>query len=198
MIGILALQGAFQKHYDCLKKINVKCCFVKHLEDLKICSGLILPGGETTAHLRLLKEPFWNALIEFGKVKPIFGTCCGLILLSTKIVGSPVPTLKLMDLTTERNAYGTQLDSFEDVVEAKLNGHSLSIKGCFIRAPKILEVGADVKVLATHSQNPVIVQQGLHMACTFHPEISMDTSLHAYFADYCNKSSLSNLISHSK
>ena len=191
MIGVLALQGAFQKHYDCLTKIDVECCFVKHLEDLKACSGLIIPGGETTAHLRLLKEPFWNALIEFGKVKPIFGTCCGLILLSTKIVGLPVPTLKLIDLITERNAYGTQLDSFEDVVEAKLNGHLVFIKGCFIRAPKILEVGSDVKVLATHDQSPVIVQQGLHIACTFHPEISMDTSLHEYFAGHCTSNSLS-------
>lgn len=198
MIGVLALQGAFQKHYDCLKKIDVQCCFVKHLEDLKDCSGLIIPGGETTAHLRLLKEPFWNALIEFGKVKPIFGTCCGLILLSTKIVGLPVPTLKLMDLTTERNAYGTQLDSFEDVVEATLNEDLVSIKGCFIRAPKILEVGPEVEVLATHSQNPVIVQQGLHIACTFHPEISMDTSLHEYFANRCKKNSINNLISYSK
>ncbi|MCH9632934.1 MAG: Pyridoxal 5'-phosphate synthase subunit PdxT [Chlamydiae bacterium] len=157
------------------------------MEDLEKCSGLILPGGETTAHLKLLKNDFWKALVEFGHVKPIFGTCCGLILLSSKIVGSPVPTLELMDLTTERNAYGTQLDSFEDEINAELDGQTVLVKGCFIRAPKILEIGPGVKVLATHFQNPVIVEQGLHLACTFHPEISMDTSLHAYFADRCRE-----------
>ncbi len=187
MIGVLALQGAFQRHFDCLEKIGVSAAFVKHPEDLKKCSGLIIPGGETTTHLKLLKDLFWQALLEFGKNKPIFGTCCGLILLSKEIVGQSVPTLKLMDLTTSRNAYGSQIDSFETAVDAQLDGQSVMIKGCFIRAPKIIKVGPAVKILAKHGQNPVIVQQGLHIGCSFHPEISMDTSLHNYFAKCCQQ-----------
>jgi len=148
---------------------------------------LIIPGGETTTHLKLIKAALWNDLLKFGKEKPIFGTCCGLILLSKEVTDKPVPTLGLMDIKTSRNAYGSQINSFEDEVEAYLDQKMIKIKGCFIRAPRIMSVGSGVSVLATHQGDPVIVEEGLHIACSFHPEVSMDLSLHEYFIKKCSK-----------
>lgn len=182
---MLALQGAFQKHLECLKQIGVQAELIKHPEQLKDCWGLIIPGGESTTHLKLLEPSFWNALLEFGQSKPIFGTCCGLILLATQVVGQPVRSLKLLDITVSRNAYGRQIESFEDSIEAVLDSKSISIKGCFIRAPKIIEVGESVKVLARHQGDFVLVENQLHLACTFHPEIFNDTQLHQYFVQKC-------------
>ena len=185
MIGVLALQGAFQKHLDCLKLIGEECAPIKHEHELKRCNGLIIPGGETTAHIKLLGKSFWNALAGFGQEKPVFGTCCGLILLASRVQGESTPSLKLMDITVARNAYGTQLDSFEDRLKVKLGNQEELIQGCFIRAPKIVEIGKKVQVLACHDNDPVIVEEGHLLAATFHPEISLDTTLHQYFASKC-------------
>lgn len=185
MIGVLALQGAFQKHLDCLHQLGIQGTLIKHPVQLENCLGLIIPGGESTAHLKLLGPLFWQALLEFGQSKPIFGTCCGLILLSTNVVGQSVKSLKLLDVAVSRNAYGRQIQSFEDHVEARLDQQKVTIKGCFIRAPKIIEVGSDVKILAYHHQDPVLVENQLHLACTFHPEISGDLQLHEYFSKKC-------------
>lgn len=194
MIGVLALQGAFQKHQDCLHKLNVPSKQIRHPEELEECAGLIIPGGETTTHLKLLKEKFWEALLEFGAIKPIFGTCCGLILLSKEVVDSPLPTLGLMNIKASRNAYGSQVESFEDEIEAEFDEEKIKIKGCFIRAPKIIEVSSSVSILATHNESPVIVEEGLHLACSFHPEVSMDLSLHKYFARRCQRKNEAHLI----
>lgn len=196
MIGVLALQGAFQKHFECLQKLSQPAKLIRHPSELEDCMGLIIPGGETTAHLRLLTEPFWQALKSFGKVKPILGTCCGLILLSKEVFDNPVRTLKLMDIKVQRNAYGTQIASFEDQVVTKIDHQEVLIKGCFIRAPKIVEIGLKVRVLATHQNCVVLVENSLHIASTFHPEVSMDLTLHEYFIRKCLKLNNSVLIKH--
>lgn len=182
MIGVLALQGAFQKHIDCLNILRVKSTLVKTIEDLQKCDGLILPGGESTAHHRLINDKFWLELQEFVVKKPTFGTCCGLILLSKKITNhSDFKTFQALDIEVERNAYGTQVDSFFGTVDACLDGEKKCIKGCFIRAPKIKQVGDFVEVLAIHNNYPVIVRQNNVLACSFHPEVLDETLLHKYF-----------------
>lgn len=185
MIGILALQGAFSKHKQCLEKLAVDSKLIKHPHELKDCLGLIIPGGETTTHQRLLTEEFWEALEEFGKSKPIFGTCCGLILLSKNIEGQNIRTLKCIDIVSNRNAYGSQIESFATTLEINLNEKKENLEVCFIRAPKIVKVGENVRVLAYHNQDPVAVEQGLHIACTFHPELCYDLKLHNYFVQKC-------------
>lgn len=187
MIGVLALQGAFQKHLDCLNILNVPSTLIRYPHELETIDGLIIPGGETTVHLKLLQGQFWQSLLEFGKSKPIFGTCCGLILLSKKINPNPLPTLQFMDITVKRNAYGTQLDSFETAVSVSLDGKQHLIKGCFIRAPQITEVGKGVQVLATFQNQAVIVQEGHFLGCSFHPEVCLDLTLHQYFVQMCSK-----------
>lgn len=190
MIGVLALQGAFQKHLDCLKKLGVSAKLIKHPQELEKCTGLILPGGETTTHLKLLEGSMWQALIEFGQVKPIFGTCCGMILLAKHIQGDSISTLGLMDITVARNAYGRQIDSFQDQVEVFLNSRKMQVDAFFIRAPQIVSVGQGIEILAHYQNIPVLVRNHLHIACAFHPEISLDIQLHEVFVNHCNSLAL--------
>lgn len=187
MIGILALQGAFSKHKQCLESLGLDCKLIKHPHELENCYGLIIPGGETTTHQKLLTEEFWGALERFGESKPIFGTCCGLILLSKKVYNQNIRTLKLIDIVSDRNAYGRQVESFATTLEIDLSGSKEPLEACFIRAPKILEASKDVSVLAFYQNDPVAVEQGLHIACTFHPELCQDFKLHNYFFQKCLK-----------
>lgn len=154
---------------------------MKKLEDLERCDALILPGGESTTHQRLISPEFWNALQDFCKTKPVFGTCCGLILLSKGVEEEGMRTLGAIDVIVARNAYGSQIDSFETTVELDLGFIRPKIKGCFIRAPQIQKVSGSVKILAMYNNKPVVVQQGLALACSFHPEVLLDTKLHEYF-----------------
>lgn len=190
MIGVLALQGAFQKHLECLQKLNISCRLVRAAHELEGCLGLILPGGETTTHFKLLQGKFWDQLKAFGKKKPIFGTCCGLILLSKEIVNDPLKPLGLMDISVTRNAYGTQTDSFQEVVEVQLDDEKVPVDCFFIRAPKITRTEPSVKVLSRYQGEPVVVTQNGHLACSFHPELAMDLQLHSFFARQCLQKSL--------
>lgn len=181
MIGVLALQGAFQKHLQCLEKLKVPCRLVRTLEQLNTCDALILPGGESTAHQKLISEEFWTALEEFSQSKPIFGTCCGLILMAREVQNNSMRTLKLLDIVVERNAFGPQIESFETSLEISLNEQIERVHGCFIRAPQIIKIGEKVSVLASYKGQPVVVQQGLALASTFHTEVFLDLTLHRYF-----------------
>lgn len=181
MIGVLALQGAFQKHLECVQLLGSPGKLVRTIDELKTCDALILPGGESTAHHRLISDEFWSALKSFSETKPILGTCCGLILMAQRLKDCEMPSLNALDVTVSRNAYGPQIASFETEVEAKLDGESKFIKGCFIRAPQIIEVGPKATILASYQNQPVIVQQGLAIGCTFHPEVFHDLTLHRYF-----------------
>ncbi len=181
LIGVLALQGAFQKHLQCLEKLKVPCSLVRTLEQLNACDGLILPGGESTAHQKLITEDFWTALEQFSQSKPVFGTCCGLILMAREVQNHSMRTLKLLDVLVQRNAFGPQIASFETSLEVCLNEQIERVHGCFIRAPQILKIGPAVKVLASYKGQPVLVQQGAALASTFHPEVFLDVTLHRYF-----------------
>lgn len=182
IIGVLALQGDFAEHKEILDKIKAESILVKTNEDLEKVNGLIIPGGEsTTIGLLLKKTGLGKAIIsKYNKKKlAVFGTCAGAILLSKKIIGNKVFSLKLLDAVIERNSYGTQKDSFEEKILTEFGELSVS----FIRAPKFKKLGKKVKVLGKIKNQPVIVRHGKILAATCHPEITFDVKLHEYFLE---------------
>ena len=181
-IGILALQGDFERHQVLITNLNVDSLQVRQPHDLEQCQGLIIPGGESTTLIKLLKETGLFQLIpKFGEKYPIFGTCAGLILLAKEVVNNPVESFGLIDVTVERNAYGRQINSFIGGVDLELNGKAQKLEGVFIRAPKIVKIGEGVKILGKYYNEIVIVEKDKHLASTFHPELSDSRLIHQYF-----------------
>ncbi len=177
--GVLALQGDFEAHIKALTQAGVRAVEVRTREQLAACDGIVLPGGESTTMLKLLKaENLWEPLREFGQTKPIFGTCAGAILLAAEVSRPAQESLALMDLSVERNAYGRQIDSRIARIETEAG----PLEAVFIRAPIIRRTGPQVHVLATYLDTPVWVEQGLHMATTFHPELAQSSTVHQRFA----------------
>lgn len=191
IVGVLALQGAFAKHIEMLKSLNVNAIEVRTPEELLACDALIIPGGESTAMMNQIGFiKMGQPLVDFAKSKPVFGTCAGLILMSNEVIGDKMIPFKIVDIAVERNAFGRQADSFVTDLQLTLkSGQSKQIPALFIRAPKIRSVGEEVKVLAEFEGEPVLIQQGRHLASTFHPELTNDSSVHAYFLKLISKGS---------
>jgi len=176
-VGVLALQGDVREHVRLLKEIGASPVAVKTREQLDDVDAIVLPGGESTTIGFLLEkfelmEPL-RKRIEDGM--PTLGTCAGAILLAKHVVGGDVPKLGVLDATVHRNAYGSQIDSFEDDIDVQDAG---TMHAVFIRAPIIESVGDDVEVLASRRDHPVVVRQGTVIAATFHPELADETGLH--------------------
>lgn len=187
-IGILALQGATEPHVQKFKQLNFPAIEIKNSTDLKSISGIILPGGESTAMINLLhKTHLWEDLKEFASKKPTWGICAGSILLAKNVVSPKQDSLKLLDITVERNAYGRQLSSFIDTLQGMNSFKEISLEGVFIRAPKITEIGNGVDVLIKHKDEIVMVEERNLWASTFHPELSVQTFLHEKFIEKCKK-----------
>ncbi|MCS7224203.1 MAG: pyridoxal 5'-phosphate synthase glutaminase subunit PdxT [Armatimonadetes bacterium] len=185
-IGVLALQGDFAEHLKMLETVGVEGVRVRLPEDLEGINGLIIPGGESTT-LGTLGVRYRLLDAIKGKAEeglPIFGTCAGAILMATTVVDSDQPRLGLLDIVVNRNAYGRQKDSFEAPVMIRPIGPP-PITAVFIRAPVIQSVGADVEVLATLDDQPVLVKKGGLLAATFHPELTDDNRVHRFFVDLC-------------
>jgi 5'-phosphate synthase pdxT subunit len=179
-IGVLALQGDFEAHRKAIERAGGEAVEVRTAADLEAVDGLILPGGESTTMLKLLHaENLFEPLRDFGKTKPIFGTCAGAILLATEVVNPAQESLGLMDATVERNGYGRQIDS--RIAEIELEGKPA--EAVFIRAPIIRQVGPAARVLARYLDHPVLIEQGRHLAATFHPELSSDDRIHRRFIE---------------
>lgn len=178
-VGVLALQGDFQAHERALTRAGAEAVEVRSAADLENVQGLVIPGGESTTMMKLLEEEkLLDPLREFGRERPIFGTCAGAILLATGVDNPPQASLGLMDMQVERNAYGRQLDSRI----ARLQPEGIGdMEAVFIRAPIIRRVGRDAKVLASYGGDPVLVEQGRHLAATFHPELTDDSRVHLMF-----------------
>jgi 5'-phosphate synthase pdxT subunit len=183
-IGVLAVQGAFREHLATLAAIGVDGVAVRLPADLDGVAGLILPGGESTTMRQLierwgLREPIL-ALARSGA--PIFGTCAGMIILSTQIVGGEEPVLPLLHVVVERNAFGRQLDSFETDLAMPIVGDR-PVRAIFIRAPIIVRIGPGVEVLARlPDQRVVAVRQRNVIAISFHPELAGETRIHRLVA----------------
>lgn len=175
-VGILALQGGFERHRRCLERLGVDVRLVKTPADLQPVDALVIPGGESTAMLTLLGVRGLDALRRFVRERPTFGTCAGAILLADS-VDPPQPALRALDISVQRNAYGRQAQSS---IRLGLLGDS-PLAMVFIRAPRIERVGPGVETLAREGNDPVLVRQGHVMAATFHPELGDDTRVHQIF-----------------
>jgi len=179
-IGVLALQGDFEAHREALQRAGAESREVRTASDLDSVDGLIIPGGESTTMLKLIEEEsLGSALKDFGTTKPIFGTCAGAILLASEVINPVQKSLGLMDLTIERNGYGRQIDS--RIAGIDLDGENA--EAVFIRAPVIRRVGPAAKVLASYQGSPILVEQGKHLAATFHPELSGNANIHRRFVE---------------
>ncbi len=185
-IGVLCLQGDFREHLATLSSLGVASKVVKKPEHLVGISGLIIPGGESTVIDKLskiyeLREPIRN-LIREGL--PVFGTCAGLIMLANNLIDgtSTQETFGGLDITVQRNAFGSQVDSFES--ELEFAGES--VKAAFIRAPIVVSVGPETQVLSKLADDRVVaVRQGNLLGISFHPEVTGETKVHEYFVRMC-------------
>ena len=181
IVGVLGIQGDIEKHLAALERLGAEGRRVlapKHLEGL---AGLILPGGEsTTISKGLVRHELVKPIQEFAEAGgAVLGTCAGAILLSRESRNHPVPTLGLVDVEAERNAYGTQTDSFVAPADPDSAAGFADMECVFIRAPLLHGPGEGVEVLARVDGAPVLVRQGNRFACTFHPELTEDLRVHA-------------------
>ena len=184
-IGVLALQGDFSLHAAALARCGAEAVEVRKPAELAALDGLIIPGGESTTLLKLMHEwGFVPALAAFHRDgRPVFGTCAGLIVLAREVENPTQFSLGLIDVTVERNAYGRQRESFEARGIATLAGRSVPVEMVFIRAPRIRRVGPGVETLARHGDEPVMAREGSVLVATFHPELTADPTVHAYFCE---------------
>jgi len=183
-IGVLALQGDFRKHIETLKRLRVSVQPIRWPEDLENCSGLILPGGESTTFVNLLRKTgLLESIVAFSREHAVMGTCAGLITLARRIVNDSMETLGLIDIQVERNAYGRQVDSFFDTVQIPVFKNKPFFEGVFIRAPKIKAFGKHVICLGYHRKEVVMARNERVLVCTFHPELTQDTRVHRYFVE---------------
>jgi pyridoxal 5'-phosphate synthase pdxT subunit len=172
-IGVLAVQGNFREHAAMLRRLGADVVEVRKPEQLEGLDGLIVPGGESTTFMRLMRlYGLDEAVRSFGG--PVFGTCAGMIVLDRR-------HLDLIDLEVDRNAYGRQVASFE--ADLRLTGEDAPLRGVFIRAPRVRDHGPDVEVLAEHDGEPVLLRQGRLLVASFHPELTEDTRVHELFLD---------------
>ncbi len=185
-VGILALQGDVDAHRKALERAGAEVVPVRTVRELGAVDGLVIPGGESTAMLKLLHAgDMLGALREFGQQKPIFGTCAGAILLAGEVINPAQESLGLVDISVERNAYGRQIDSRIVPLATELPGGD--VEAVFIRAPIIRRTGDDVNVLARYQDDPVLVEQGRHLVATFHPELTSDSRVHQFFLEKLGK-----------
>ena len=172
-IGVLAVQGNFREHAAMLRRLGADPVEVRKPEQLEGLDGLVIPGGESTAIMRLVRlYGLEEAIRTFAQ--PVLGTCAGMILLDRRHLG-------VLDLEVARNAYGRQVASFE--ADLELEGDARPLRGVFIRAPRVAEVGPEVEVLAELEGEPVLLRQGSVIVASFHPELTDDTRVHERFLD---------------
>jgi len=186
--GVLALQGDFEAHGTALERAGAAAVPVRTASDLNSLDGLVIPGGESTAMLRIMKdEGLMEPLARFGREHPIFGTCAGAILLASQVSNPAQDSLGLVDIAIERNAYGRQLDSRvvrlapeEEFLRRMGQGE---LETVFIRAPIIRRLGPGAHVFLRYNGDPVLVSQGRHLIATFHPELTADDRIHRLFVE---------------
>jgi pyridoxal 5'-phosphate synthase pdxT subunit len=172
-IGVLAVQGNFREHAAMLRRLGAEPLEVRKPEQLEGLDGLVVPGGESTAFMRLMRLYGLDEAVR-SFAGPVLGTCAGMIVLDRVHLG-------LMDLEVDRNAYGRQVASFE--ADLQLAGEDEQLRGVFIRAPRVRDHGADVEVLAELDGEPVLLREGRFLVAAFHPELTEDTRVHELFLD---------------
>ncbi|WP_265939835.1 pyridoxal 5'-phosphate synthase glutaminase subunit PdxT [Bacillus thuringiensis] len=193
-IGVLGLQGAVREHVKSVEASGAEAVVVKRIEQLEEIDGLILPGGESTTMRRLIdKYAFMEPLRTFAKSgKPMFGTCAGMILLAKTLIGYEEAHIGAMDITVERNAFGRQKDSFEAALS--IEGVGEDFVGVFIRAPYVVKVADNVEVLSKHGNRMVAVRQDQFLAASFHPELTDDHRVTAYFVEMVKEAKMKKVV----
>jgi 5'-phosphate synthase pdxT subunit len=182
-IGVLALQGDFREHREAVERLHVSTREVRLPRDLGGLDGLIIPGGESTTIVRLMRTSgLLDTLRDYAAQGfPMWGTCAGMILLARRLDETGIPALQAMDMTVRRNAFGRQVDSFEADLTIPVLGAD-PFHAVFIRAPIIEDVGTTVEVLSRlPNGTPVAAQEGRLLATAFHPELTSDLRFHRHF-----------------
>ncbi|MGX8178991.1 pyridoxal 5'-phosphate synthase glutaminase subunit PdxT [Exiguobacterium artemiae] len=181
VIGILGVQGAVREHEHILRTLDVETVVVKSVDDLDGIDGLVLPGGESTTMRRLIdRYGLLDVLRSKVTTLPMFGTCAGMILLASELSEGPAH-LQAIPMTVRRNAFGRQVDSFETMLAVE--GVGQDVEAIFIRAPFVEQIGNETRVLSQVSGAVVAVETNLHLACSFHPELTSDQRMHQYFLE---------------
>jgi 5'-phosphate synthase pdxT subunit len=185
VVGVLALQGAFEAHQHVLGQLGFETVQVRTPSDLKLVGALVMPGGESTtmSHLLLTSGLFDSIDTRLKQGMPVFGTCAGMILLAKDVLDgrSDQKSFGAIDIDVKRNAYGRQIDSFE--TDIAVDGFVDDFHAVFIRAPQIARCGEGVTVLARHGQDVVLARQGSVIVSSFHPELASDVRIHSLFTD---------------
>jgi len=183
VVGVLALQGAFEAHQHVLRDLGVETVQVRTPAELESVDALVMPGGESTtmSHLLVTSGLFESIDARLKQGMPVFGTCAGMILLAKGVLDgrSDQKSFGAIDIDVKRNAYGRQIDSFETDIE--IDGLVEDFHAVFIRAPQIARCGEGVTVLARHGEDIVLARQGSVMVASFHPELTSDTRIHSLF-----------------
>ena len=180
-IGVLALQGDFEAHAKVLAGLGCDVVPVRRVAHVDDLDGLVMPGGESTTLLNLMADEPWFPTLKrlHDRGGALMGTCAGAIVLARHVVDPEQESLGVLDVSVARKAYGRQVDSFETTLETKLPGGT--IEAVFIRAPRFTALGPGVETLAAYRGEPVLVREGRVLARTFHPELTRDAALHAFF-----------------
>ena len=187
IVGILSLQGDYQRHRTVLNSLGVHNVLVRSLDDLPKCQALILPGGEsTTISMQIDSNGLRSGLQEFSKNNPIFGTCAGMIILSSTKDEPNMTPLSIMDFKINRNAWGRQIDSFSADIALSFDQFN-TFNALFIRAPRATCVPGSLEILASYNNEPVLITDGMHLASSFHPELGDDFRIHKFFIDKVNE-----------
>jgi len=183
VVGVLALQGDYQKHFEILTAAGISATEVRFAADFDRIDRLIIPGGESTVISQLLTRlGLDDQLRNFIKSHPVWGTCAGMILLASKVNDGSIAPLGAIDIAVDRNGYGRQV--FSSVVQTNLalNGTRELLDLVFIRAPRVTDAGEQVEILLTNGEDPVLLAQKNILVSSFHPELTGSTLLHRYFA----------------
>jgi pyridoxal 5'-phosphate synthase pdxT subunit len=187
-VGVLSLQGDFAAHGAAVERAGALPVYVRERSQLGEIDGLILPGGESSTMLKLLHyENLFDDVVDYGRRKPMFGTCAGAILMARDVTNPAQESIGLMDIEVERNAYGRQVDSRVVELDAEPEFEQRTSPGkleaVFIRAPIIRRAGQGIHVLAEYAGDPVLIEQGQYLVATFHPELTKDARVHSLFLE---------------
>jgi len=181
-IGVLALQGAYQKHVENLSRLGVASVLIRKSVELDQCAGLIIPGGEsTTMSLLINQSGMHEPLRNFAQNKPVMGVCAGMIMMAESVDDERVTPLNILPFRALRNHYGRQVHSFTADIKLDFDNSRKPLHAHFIRAPGVTDLGEGIEVLARYDDEVIMIGKGRHLALSFHPELTHDTRIHQYW-----------------
>ena len=181
-IGVLALQGAYQKHVDSLSRLGVESRLIRKSGELNGCDGLIIPGGESTTMSLLIQDSgLYEPLCTYAQNHPVMGVCAGMIMMAASVDDERVVPLNILPFRALRNHYGRQVHSFTANIKLDFDTSGKPLKAHFIRAPGVTDLGEGIDVLARYDDEVIMIGNNKHVALSFHPELTDDTRIHQYW-----------------